>query len=201
VDARALGENRRPVLAALPGSARAPVSALLRPAGGAESGRGVGVEVLDIESAALQATELIDDEPEITRRVSTPGGAWKKLVSNLRHFFEDAIETWANEGRRFFSAEAKQAAIGALVQGTIRRRVHVRFSTFSSSFEPRAPPMPMTRNAPGYAMSSFFATPGIARRSSFPATIPARGKSRPAIRGCRSGHAPPAAPRRTRGAG
>ncbi len=55
------------------------------------------------------------------RAVPERGGQWKKLVSNLEHFIEDVLEGWANEGRTFASDAEKQAAIGALVTGTIRR--------------------------------------------------------------------------------
>ena len=81
----------------------------------------VRVEPADAGNAAADAVELIDDEAAIARAIRAPGPAWEKLVANLRHFIEDVLEGWANEGRTFPSEAARGAAIGALVTGTIEK--------------------------------------------------------------------------------
>lgn len=84
-------------------------------------GGAVRASPADAENAAADAVELLDDEPEIVGAIPAPGPEWKELVANVEHFVADVIEGWIVEGRRFASARAKAAAVGALVTGTIEK--------------------------------------------------------------------------------
>jgi hypothetical protein len=68
---------------------------------------------------ATHSSELLGQDPEL--REAVPRASWNKLVRNWRHFIEDALEGWLNEGRTFASEEAKKEAIGRLVDGTLAK--------------------------------------------------------------------------------